>query len=159
VDFRQRRRTVAGQGTPDLRQQSSNQGLSGLNTTAPRLGSREFRRARTAALRNVVAQMDAAVDEQTRRQLAEVIAGHYNIDYGGAIPLGFMAVCHLGPPYVDHRLSLLDTILEHYGPADAVPSPFGEARPLVRSGAYLYVEIYSDGQLIPVRGDGSVVTP
>ena len=159
MNFGQRQRRVVGVDNPDLRQKAAGPGLKGLSNTAPRIGSREFRKARGANLVNTVAQLDAAMDEQTRRQLAEWIAGEYTNEYGGAFPLGFLATCHLGPPYVDHRLSLLETIVEHYGPSDLVPTPFGEARSLVRSGAYLFVEIYSDGQLIPVRKDGTVVTP
>lgn len=157
MDFGQRQRRVVGIEAPGQAQRPAQH--AGQRTSAvPRLGSREFRKTRSGALTNAVAQLDAAMDEQTRQQLAEWIAGEYAHEYGGAIPLGFLATCYLGPPYVDHRLSLLETIVEHYGPADHVPAPFGEARTLVRSGAYLYVEIYSDGQLVPVRPDGTVVT-
>ncbi|HEV2638112.1 MAG TPA: hypothetical protein VGX23_23385 [Actinocrinis sp.] len=159
MQFRQRNRQPAGAPAPDLRQRPSTTAIQGLTASPPRLNSREFRKARTQVLADTVARLDAAVDEQTRRQLAEWIAGHYAVEYGGAIPLGFLATCYLGPPYVDHRLSLLETIVEHYGPSDPVPEPFAQARSLVRSGAYRYVEIYSDGQLVPVLKDGSVVTP
>jgi hypothetical protein len=154
VEFRQRHRQQAAQ-----QQVSGDQQQRSLAVQAPRLGSREFRRVRGAALLESVARLDATLDEATRRQLADQISAGYVNDHGGAIPLGFMAVCRLGPPYVDHRLSLLDSILEHYAPADHVPPLFADARPLVRSGAYLYVEIYSNGQLVPVRLDGTPVTP
>jgi hypothetical protein len=159
VNFGQRQRRVIGAQGPGQSRRAAEQGLKGLSTSVPRLGSRAFRRNRAEALTNSVARLDAAMDEQTRQQLAEWIAGEYAHEYGGAIPLGFLATCYLGPPYVDHRLSLLETIVEHYGPSDHVPAPFSEARSLVRGGAYLYVEIYSDGQLVPVRPDGTVVTP
>jgi hypothetical protein len=161
----QRQRRVVGT-SPDLSQNSMSPGQKSaappqrtVGTTGPLLASRQFRRARAAELLNAVSQLDAVVDDQVRRQVAEWIAGHYANEYGGTIPLGFLATCRLGPPYVDHRLSLLESILEHYSPSSAVPAPFSEARSLVRSGAYLYVEIYSDGQLVPVRIDGTVVTP
>lgn len=157
MEFEQRQRRVVGLQGPGQTQRPAQH--AGQRTTGvPRIGSREFRKNRSGELTNAVARLDAAMDEQTRNQLAEWIAGEYTHEYGGAVPLGFLATCYLGPPYVDHRLSLLETIVEHYGPGDAVPSPFGEARSLVRSGAYLYVEIYSDGQLVPVRPDGTVVT-
>lgn len=154
MDFRQRQRQTAAQ-----HQQSGEAQQRRLAGPAPRLGSREFRKSRGAALLESVARLDATLDDASRRQLAEQIAAGYVNDHGGALPLGFLAVCRLGPPYVDHRLSLLESILEHYGPTDHVPPLFADARPLVRSGAYLYVEIYSDGQLVPVRLDGSPVTP
>jgi hypothetical protein len=154
VEFRQRPKVQQSQ----QHQQSGDQQQRSLAGPAPRLGSREFRRARGAALLDSVARLDASLDEAVRRQLADDIAAGYVNDHGGAVPLGFLAKCHLGPPYVDHRLSLLESILEHYAPSDHVPPLFADARPLIRSGAYLYVEIYSNGQLVPVRLDGTPVT-
>ena len=70
--------------------------------------------------------------------------------------LGLFARCHLGPPYVDHRLTVVGHILEHYRPTDIVPPPFDAARTLAQSPVYEYVEVYSDGDIIPVLADGSV---
>jgi hypothetical protein len=38
-----------------------------------------------------------------------------------------------------------------------MPEPFAQARMLVRTGAYAFVEVYASGELHPVRQDGTVV--
>jgi hypothetical protein len=158
VEFRQRSRQVGA--VPTTQQQQSGDQRSQLQAAnSPRLKSREFRKTRGVEIVDAVARMDVVIDDAVRRQLADRIAASYVNEHGGAFPLGFLATCHLGPPFVDHRLSLLESIVEHYGPSDKVPPLFEAARPLVRSGAYLFVEIYSDGQLVPVRLDGTPVTP
>lgn len=157
MDFRQRQRQQ--QQAPATQQQQSGDQRSRLQAAnTPRLNSREFRKTRGMEILDGVARMDVALDDAVRRQLADRIAASYVNDHGGAFPIGFLATCYLGPPFVDHRLSLLECIVEHYGPSDKVPHPFENARSLVRSGAYLFVEIYSDGQLVPVRLDGTPVT-
>lgn len=119
--------------------------------------TRQLRKPRHAGIFEAVRRLDVGLDAATRAQLAEWIRTEYESEFGD-IPLGILAVCHLGPPYVDHRLDLWRSIVEHYAPADVVPEPFAQARMLVRSGAYEFVEVYASGELKPVLKDGSVVT-
>jgi hypothetical protein len=125
------------------------------NRPAPGLGQR-LRKPRHAGLFEAVHRLDAGLDAGMRAQLAEWIRAEYQSEFGD-VPLGMFALCHLGPPYIDHRLDLLQSIVEHYAPADAVPEPFNQARMLVRTGAYDFVEVYASGELRPVLKDGSVV--
>jgi len=140
----------------------------GLTTNSPRrtVGApgpaaplrRERLTKRPSALREAVARLDAGLDENARRQLAAWIGEEYRTHYG-EIPLGFLARCYLGPPYVDHQLDLFQVIVRHFAPHDQVPVPFADARMLVRSGGYAFVEVYSGGLLLPVLDDGTVVRP
>ncbi|MGH4020779.1 MAG: hypothetical protein ACRDT0_16450 [Pseudonocardiaceae bacterium] len=123
--------------------------------TAPQ-ALRDLRRPRHAGLFEAVHRLDAQLDRASREELASWIRDQYSVEYGD-IPVGFVAICHLGPPYVDHRLDLVHSIVEHYGPGDSMPEPFAQARMLARTGAYEFVEVYASGQLVPVRADGSVV--
>jgi hypothetical protein len=117
---------------------------------------RGIRARRSADLIDAVHRLDVAVDQATRDSVAAHIRAEYERDVG-EVPLGFVAPCALGPPYVDHILDLGQTIVEHYGPADAMPEPFAQARMLVRSGAYAYVEVYLSGTVVPVLADGTAV--
>ncbi|WP_031483649.1 hypothetical protein [Streptomyces bicolor] len=119
---------------------------------------RERLAPRPRELRDAVGRLDAGLDENARRQLAEWIGEQYQASYG-EIPLGFLARCYLGPPYVDHQLDLFQVIVRHFAPTDQVPEPFAGARMLVRSGGYAFVEVYSGGLLLPVLDDGTVVRP
>ena len=111
---------------------------------------------RSAELLSSVAELDATVDKSARAEIMAWINEEYEGRQGGSL-MGLFAKCYLGPPYVDHKLSLLEDILEHYSPADDPGFPYNNARGLVRSGAYAYVEIYSDGAIVPIREDGSPV--
>ncbi|HWG28495.1 hypothetical protein [Actinospica sp.] len=148
--FRERGRHSAATSTQRTAQSSN-------TSAAQRLAIRELRRPRGAVLLDAVRRLDAGLDEQACRALAEQISAQYAKDFGGGVPIGLLATCYLGAPYVDHRLNLIELIVEHYTPGSAVPDPYAAARPLVRSGAYAYVEVYSDGLIVPVLPDGSPV--
>ncbi|TGA85809.1 hypothetical protein E2651_41620 [Streptomyces sp. MZ04] len=119
---------------------------------------RELYQARSEPLREAVTRLDAGLDEQAQRQLAEWIGEEYRTSYGG-IPLGFVARCYLGPPYVDHVLNIFGVILRHFSPGETMPEPFAQARMLARSGGYAYIEVYDGGLILPVLEDGTVVRP
>ncbi|MEI5103894.1 hypothetical protein RB200_42245 [Streptomyces sp. PmtG] len=119
---------------------------------------REHFRPRGRELRDTVATLDSGLDERACRTLTDRVRAEYDTAYG-VVPLGLLARCHLGPPYVDHQLDLFGVILRHFAPSDPVPTPFAAARTLVRSGGYAYVEVYTDGLLIPVLDDGTAVRP
>jgi hypothetical protein len=144
-----RRRRVETQFDSSLTASSSQQGLL-------RPAHRNARKPRHAGLFEAVHRLDASLDPAMRAELGKWIRDEYEREYGD-VPLGLFAQCHLGPPYVDHRLDLWQSIVEHYSRADAVPSQFEEARSLVRTGAYDYAEVYASGLTVPVLKDGSVV--
>ncbi|MFD5316847.1 hypothetical protein [Streptomyces sp. NPDC127098] len=104
----------------------------------------------------MVRRLDAGVDDAARAGLVAALCEEYATAHG-SVPLGFVAVCRLGPPYVDHTLNLLGSIVRHYGPTEPMPAPFESARMLVRTGAYAWVEVFDDGLLLPVHEDGQVV--
>ena len=147
MDSTQRRRVLSlGATTP------TNRARTALGSTT----SRDLRRPRHAGLLQAIHRLDATIDPAERAQLARWISDQYTAEIGDA-PLGFVAQCYLGPPYVDHRLDLAHSIVQHYAPNDVMQEPFSQARMLVRTGAYEYVEVYLSGVLIPVRSDGSAV--
>jgi hypothetical protein len=148
MEFQQRRRV-------ETRLDSSAQ-ASANDQKLLRTPNRNARRPRHAGIFEAVHRIDAGLDAATRAGLAKWIRDEYEREFGD-VPLGLFAECHLGPPYVDHRLDLWQSILEHYAPADAVPEPYAQARMLVRTGAYDFIEVYASGELKPVLKDGSVV--
>lgn len=113
---------------------------------------------RSERLRRTVGRLDAGLDETACRQLADWAREEYASAHGD-VPLGFVARCYLGPPFVDHQLNLLNVIVQHFAPADPMPEPFSKARMLARSGGYAYIEVYSSGLVLPVLDDGTVVRP
>lgn len=138
---------------------ATRQTTQGSNTRSAeqRTAARALRKPRGAALLDAVRQLDSGLDEAAGKALAEQISALYAKDFGGSVPIGLLGTCYLGAPYVDHRLNLIEQIVEHYTPGSAVPDPYAAARPLVRTGAYAYVEVYSDGQVVPVLPDGTAV--
>lgn len=113
------------------------------------------RRPRHSGIFEAVKALDGQIDEAARQTLARWIADQYRIEYG-SILLGMVAVCYLGPPYVDHRLDLLGGIVDHFAASDPMPGPYDSARMLARSGSYAFVEVHSDGSIVPVAENGTV---
>ena len=145
MEFRQRHRSDTGRGG---------------GQTAPAFGTalsvRNLRHPRQAGLLEAVHRLDARLDPGARDELARWIRDQYPVE-SGAIPIGLVAPCHFGPPYVDHRLDLLDGVLEHCSAVQAMPQPFEGPRMLARSGAYAYVEVNAGGLVALVLPDGDVV--
>ena len=148
MDFSQRRRVENRRDAPTV-DVSRDQHLL-------RPPQRATRKPRHAGIFEAVHRLDGNLDAATRAELARWIRDEYASEFGD-IPLGFVATCHLGPPFVDHRLDLFQSILDHYAPADIMPDPYAKARMLVRTGAYAFIEVYASGDLRPVMADGSVV--
>ncbi|MFJ5926206.1 hypothetical protein ACIQF6_26725 [Kitasatospora sp. NPDC092948] len=115
-------------------------------------------RRRPAEFLSAMRRLDAGLSPTAGRDLAEWLKENYTDEFGD-FPLGFLGTCYLGPPFVDHQLSLFHTIVTHFAPGDPMPSPFAAARMLVRTGAYAYVEVYDSGLVLPVLPDGTVVRP
>ena len=122
---------------------------------APSPFERDQRRLpRSAELVQAVRNLDMTQDAAYRAELIDWIEAAYAERMGGVL-LGLFARCYLGAPYVDHRLTIVGRILEHYSAGDEVPAPFDGARGLARSSVYSYIEIYSDGEIVPVTADGT----
>jgi len=130
----------------------------GAKSATPGVRTRvNLQKARHSGLFEAIHRLDAQIDEASRRELAAWITDQYTREYGD-VPLGFLARCYLGAPYVDHRLDLLQSIAEHFTPDSVVPAPYDRARSLARSNAYEFIEVYASGTLVPVRVDGTVDT-
>lgn len=111
---------------------------------------------RSRELMSVLGDIDVCVDRASQAEIMRWVQAEYEARQGGTL-VGLLQQCYLGPPYVDHKLDLFGDIVRHYEGGEAVESPYGQARGLVSSGAYAFVEIYSDGAMVPVRPDGTAV--
>ena len=109
---------------------------------------------RPQELLDAIAGLDTVQDEAVRAQILDWIQQSYE-DRGGGIMIGLFGRCYLGHPYVDHRMSLDGSILEHFKGDESVPPAFEQCRALARSNAYAYIEVYADGQVVPIRIDGT----
>jgi len=117
---------------------------------------RKMRRVRRSQdLIDAVKQIDIHGDHVMQREIADWVRDQYDKRGGGNI-IGLFSRCYLGYPYVDHKMDLAFNIVEHYKPGDVVPPPFNAARALAASDAYAYIEVYEDGDIVPVREDGTV---
>ena len=123
-----------------------------ITTSAYTLRKRQSRRS--ADLVDAISRLDTVTDAQVLKDLAAWINSIYEERGGGSV-LGLFGHCYLGHPYVDHQMDLAGNITRHFTPSDVPPPAFVLARPLARSTAYLYIEVYDDGQIVPVRPDGS----
>lgn len=130
--------------------QSVTQAPAGLS--ALERGNRARRRSRE--LLDAIERLDTTLDPAAHQQIVDWVQEHYDARNGGQL-LGLFGKCYLGPPFIDHMMDMSGHILEHFKAEDSVPPGFAPARPLVRSESYLFVEVYSDGQVVPIRGDGS----
>jgi hypothetical protein len=112
---------------------------------------------RRADLVQVLTQVDASVDQVAQAKIMEWVREAYEERRGGVV-IGMFAKCYLGPPFVDHKLDLFGSILQHFSPSEDPGHPYSQARGLVRSGSYAFVEIYSDGKIVPILPDGTAVS-
>lgn len=112
------------------------------------------RAARSRQILDAVTAIDATLDATAQRELTEWIRGAYE-ERGGGVLVGLFGRCYLGHPFVDHRMAMTGSILQHFHHDEPVPAPYAGARPLARSDAYMFIEVYEDGQLVPVRADGT----
>jgi hypothetical protein len=160
MDFRQSPKNKDGGNSP-LFAPPDLQGTARVHTSGPGsgLGRQSSRnKPRHAGLFEAVRRLDAVVDDAERRALADWIRDEYEYEYEfDDVPLGFVSTCYLGAPYVDHRLDLGASIVDHFSAVRTMPSPYQEARMYVRSGAYEFVEVYLSGKVVPVRADGTPV--
>lgn len=109
---------------------------------------------RSADILESLHRLDTAPSPQAQREIIAWLDEVYASRQGGTL-LGLFGHCYLGAPYVDHAFSMTGDILDHYTPDSPVPHIYQAARPFAISTAYAFIEIYSDGQIIPVRPDGT----
>jgi hypothetical protein len=120
-------------------------------------GQRKARSVRRSPeILEALRKIDTAPSPQAAAEIREWLQEVYDAR-GGGILLGLFGHCYLGPPHIDHVFDLAGQIIEHYTPAQTVPAVYLPARPFAVSEAYDYIEIYADGQIVPVRPDGSGV--
>lgn len=124
------------------------------NALASDLELRNRETARSQQILEAVRHLDMTHDDAYRQELINWLQQAYNERMGGIL-VGIFGRCYLGSPYIDHRMSITGQIIEHYTHEQTPPEPYARARPLVLSGKYEFVEIYSDGQVIPIRSDGT----
>ncbi|WP_344636682.1 hypothetical protein [Kitasatospora cystarginea] len=153
----QPRRVVRPGADTTTGQRAASGPVTGAGPARTRVGAERLR-VRPEQFLGAVRRLDAGLDPAACRGLADWLKEQYATAFGD-IPLGFLATCYLGSPYVDHQLDLTHAIVQHFAPADPMPSPFAAARMLVRTGAYAYVEVYDSGLVLPVLPDGTVVRP
>jgi hypothetical protein len=151
------RRVITPPGAPAVTGLAPPPPVTGGHVQAPG-SARELYRTRPDTLLHAQRRLDAALGEDAFRETADWLRQQYLTGYG-TVPIGFVAQCFLGPPYVDHRLSLEGRILDHFAATEPMPEPFGAARMLARSGAYAFIEVYDSGLILPVLADGNVVRP
>ena len=122
------------------------------NVVSPAV-ARARRLRRPADLVQAITRIDAQTDPVAITQWLGWIAANYEVSDCGLL-LGLFSHCYLGDPYVDHLLDMNQNILHHYAPADVVPAGFEVARPLARTETYAFIEVYTDGTVIPIYSDG-----
>jgi len=123
-------------------------------TVADNYALSQRKKARNAEVVDTVLRLDSAVDQSVQKELADWLRDRYS-EMGVGELLGLFSKCYLGAPYVDHQIVLTGDIIQHFKPEDVVPVAFAANRRLVQSAAYLYIEVYADGQSIPIRADGT----
>lgn len=111
---------------------------------------------RSRELLDAVARLDTQTDQTSIRQLMDWIREQYDARGGGQL-IGLFSRCYLGHPYIDHVMTVTGQICEHFTAADSPPPGYQSARPLAANSAYVFVEVYADGGLVPIRSDGRPV--
>lgn len=99
-------------------------------------------------------QLDSTADPVARKEIADWIEQVYDA-YGARDLVGLFGHCYLGDGHIDHAFSPTGDIVTHYFPNDTVPTMYEAARPLARTNQYVYIEIYADGMVLPIRPDGT----
>lgn len=110
--------------------------------------------SRSPQILEAVKNLDLTSNPVYRQQLIDWLRQAYQERSGGQL-MAIFSKCYLGYPYQDHYVSLAGNIVEHYKSHESVPPMFSRARPLALSPAYAYIEVYSDGEVVPVAEDGS----
>lgn len=113
------------------------------------------RMARSEQILEAVSNLDRTQDPAYRQELMNWIEQAYSERMGGKL-VALFARCFLGHPYRDHHLSLTKNVVEHYTHYEDVPPIFREARNLALSPRYAFIEVYSDGETVPVEVDGTI---
>lgn len=132
----------------------SSSSLIRQTATGPSARQAWRKKPRHSGLFQAILRLDSTMDAAARSELAEWITAQYRSEFD-AVPLGFVSQCFLGSPFVDHRLDLIGSIVEHYSASQQMPPLFESARMLARTGRYEFVEVFLNGEVVPVSSDGS----
>lgn len=144
-------------GTDQQARVEQHTGTRPADLAAGRTVDRNRRAVRSKELVEAVQRLDTTTDSATAHAIMQWINDEYESRQGGTL-VGLFSRCYLGSPYVDHRMDLTGGhILEHYTREDTPPPAFHPARPFARSDAYIFVEVYDDGTVVPIRPDGRPV--
>ncbi len=112
---------------------------------------------RSEDLVKAVQSLDTTTDPQMLQAIMQWINEEYESRQVGRL-VGLFGRCYLGDPYIDHRFDMSgNMILEHFERSQEPPPAFQPARPFARSDAYVYIEVYDDGTVVPIRADGRPV--
>lgn len=142
-------------GAAPVETSTASRTTTGRRTTV--LGERRNRGLpRSRELLDALSKLDVTTDDRSRQAVLKFVGDLYS-EAGGGVPIGLFAKCWLGTPYLDHIVDLGGSIVRHFKHNETVPSVYAAARPLARNDAYAFIEVYSDGTVIPVRSDGSPV--
>ncbi|HRY08912.1 MAG TPA: hypothetical protein P5544_03005 [Candidatus Nanopelagicales bacterium] len=133
---------------------STQQVESQTTSAAEAMTLRNRKAPRSKELVDAILSLDTQTDPAVQQQVVDWIRECYVERYGGDL-VGLMAHCYLGGDFVDHRIDASLHIIEHFTESNPAPAPFHMARPLARSTAYAFIELYSDGSMVPVRHDGT----
>lgn len=109
---------------------------------------------RSQQILEAVRSLDTTTNETYKQQIIDHIDELYKQRFGGHL-VALFAKCYIGYPYVDHYVSIDGAIVEHHKDSDTVPPLFQPARSLAASPQYAYIEIYSDGEVVPIAEDGT----
>lgn len=111
---------------------------------------------RSTDLLQAIAALDTQASAVANAEVMDWIREAYDERRGGRL-VGLFGKCYLGAPYVDHIMTVEGLICQHFAGTESVPAPYAQARGLAQSPSYVFIEIYTDGAVVPVRADGTPV--
>lgn len=111
------------------------------------------KKRRSGEVAAMIGRIDQSTDALLNKKLADDLHDTYaTCDCGELI--GLFARCYLGGTFIDHLIDVRARSVTHFHRGEPVPSGYEEARRLAINPAYEYIEVYSDGAVIPVAANG-----
>lgn len=119
---------------------------------------RLLRKKRSKAYMDMLHKLDAGGHAHNQSKVDEIIQAIQNefpeVTLSGLL-LGYVSICHLGPPYEVHTLDISGGIIEHYPAGRPLPGGMEKARSIAMRGGYAFIEVYLDC-CRAISGDGTV---
>jgi hypothetical protein len=148
-------------GTPSL-QSIVSASIAPSSRSASKLSAQQIearlRQRRSQAYIDAVNKLDAGGYVHTRESLNALLATIENELHEVSVqfwPVGYVAKCHLGPPYEVHSLDISGNIICHFKVGQILPDGMERARSLAQHPQYAFIEVYSD-KLIAVAANGDI---